>query len=254
MADKKVATIFYCKICDYECKKFSDFDKHNNTRKHKRLTKMSPNDEKYICHCGRIYTHRQSLHKHKKKCKNTEDKLNELLETTKILLKENKEIKNKLNEQTCNQNINNNFNLHFYLNETCKDAYNLKDFISNINIEKSDLDLVLTDGMESGLTNVFIKNLKDIEQNKRPIQCSDSKRDVVYVKDENVWQKDKEKEKLKTSIIAVQNKHILGINKWNTSNIETNSDSYVELASKVSDNINSCIIEKNILKESKIIK
>ena len=224
MADKKLAEFFYCKYCDYNCNKKSDYIKHLTTGKHKRLTKNSPLDMIYKCHCGKVYSHRQSLHKHKKNCKTLEDKLDILIETNKILIKENKEIKDKLNDNNQPTQINNNFNLHVYLNETCKDALNLNDFLSNINIEAIDLDEILTSGIESNMKNIFIKNLKKIEQEKRPIQCTDIKRDIVYVKDENVWQKDNEHEKLRYSIKEVQNKHVKNLNKL-TDNI--NNDNYI---------------------------
>ena len=255
MADKKVAEIFYCKFCDYECNKQSDYDKHLTTRKHKRLTKKSPLDMEFKCHCGKVYSHRQSLHKHKKKCKSLEDKLDILIETNKILIQENKEIKDKLNEHNVPAQINNNFNLHFYLNETCKDALNLNDFISNINIEELDLDEILNNGIESNMKNIFIRNLKKIAQEKRPIQCTDIKRDIVYVKDENVWQKDNEYDKITSSIKEVQDKHVRSLNKLtNELPDKINADNYIDIVSKISDNIKIDNIKKTILKESKINK
>ena len=101
------------------------------------------------------------------------------------------------------------------------------------------------------MKNIFIKNLKKIEQEKRPIQCTDIKRDIVYVKDENVWQKDNEHEKLTYSIKEVQNKHVKNLNKL-TDNI--NNDNYIEIVSKISDDIKTDGIKKSILKETKIIK
>ena len=96
-----------------------------------------------------------------------------------------------------------------------------------------------------------MRNLKKLEQEKRPIQCTDIKRDIVYVKDENVWQKDNEHEKLKFSIKEVHNKHVRGLNKL-TEDLDV--DNYIELVSKVSDDIKLDSIKKTILKETKIIK
>jgi len=255
MADAKLAEIYYCKLCYYNCSKYSDYHKHLTTRKHKRLTKKSPLDMLYKCHCGKMYSHRQSLHKHKKNCKTIEDKIDILLETNKILIQENKEIKDKLNENNGSAQINNNFNLHVYLNETCKDALNLNDFISNINIEALDLDEILNNGIESNMKNIFIRNLKKIEQEKRPIQCTDIKRDIVYVKDENVWQKDNEYDKLTSSIKEVQDKHVRSLNKLtNELTDKINADNYINIVSKISDNIKTDSIKKSILKETKINK
>ena len=251
MADAKLAEIYYCKLCDYKCSKYSDYHKHLTTRKHKRLTKKSPLDMLYKCHCGKVYSHRQSLHKHKKNCKTIEDKIDILLETNNIILQEHKEIKNKLNETVGTTHINNNFNLHLYLNDTCKDALNLNEFISNIKIEDIDLKEILANGMEYNMKTIFMRNLKSIEQEKRPIQCTDIKRDIVYVKDENVWQKDNEHEKLNSSIKEVHNKHVRGLNKITE---ELDVDNYIDLVSKISDDIKTDSIKKTILKETKIIK
>lgn len=251
MADKNSPTLFYCKICHYTCSKRSDYDKHLTTTKHKRLTKKSPLAIEYKCECGKIYNHRQSLHKHKKKCISLENKLDILIETNIKILEENKEIKNKLNECSNKTEIHNNFNLHLYLNETCKDALNLNDFISKIDIDKIDLDETLNNGLEYNLKNVFIKNLKNIEQTRRPIQCTDIKRDIIYVKDEDVWQIDNEHEKLNYSIKEVQNKHMRGLNKYDNN---FDMDNYLNLVSKVSGDIKIDSLKKTILKETKIIK
>ena len=101
------------------------------------------------------------------------------------------------------------------------------------------------------MKTIFMRNLKNIEQDKRPIQCTDIKRDIVYVKDENVWQKDNEHEKLNSSIKEVHNKHVRGLNKLTQ---DLGIDNYIELVSKVSDDIKMDGIKKTILKETKIIK
>lgn len=255
MADTKVAGLFRCETCDYTCKKKSDYKKHLLTAKHKRLTEKSLQDMDFVCHCGKIYSHRQSLYKHKKNCKSAEQKIDELLETAKQLLKENKEIKEKLEEHQTTQI--NNFNLHVYLNEKCKDAINLKEFVSKMVILPDDLDRVINKGLEYSVTNLFCKSLSEIGETDRPIQCSDLKRDVLYVKDEDVWQKDQDAEKLKRSIQTVQDKHIKEIHKWKDEQTGINSvveSAYIDLISKVTSDVKMDHVSKQIMKMSKIKK
>tara|TARA_Y100000768_G_C23962755_1_gene676227 strand:- start:210 stop:980 length:771 start_codon:yes stop_codon:yes gene_type:complete len=249
---------YTCEFCNYTCNKSSDFEKHLETLKHHQRT-MSKNKNnnnsikkinnyKYICNCGKEYSHRQSLNKHKKKCNNLEKKIDQILETNKFLLLENQQIKKRLEEQPTQ--INNSFNLHVYLNETCKDAVNLQDFLSKIQIQASDLDLVRNEGLDYSVTNIFLQNLEELENNKRPIQCTDIKREIVYVKDENVWQKDDENNKIKNSILEMQKKHLKGITQLE----ETNQDPYVDLVSKITTDVNLNAISKSIMKKTKIDK
>ncbi len=249
---------YICEFCNYTCNKSSDFEKHLETLKHHQRTmatkknnlpiKKYNNTIKYICNCGKEYSHRQSLNKHKKKCNNLEEKIDQILETNKILLLENQQIKKRLEEQPTQ--INNSFNLHLYLNETCKDALNLQDFLSRIQIQAADLDLVRNQGLDYSVTNIFLQNLEELENNKRPIQCTDIKREIVYVKDENVWQKDDENNRIKNSILEMQKKHLKGIIQLE----DTSQDPYVDLVSKVTTDVNLNAISKSIMKKTKIDK
>lgn len=247
---------YNCEFCHYVCNKKSDYIKHLKTNKHHR----GVNDTQYnfyICDCGKEYLHRQSLHKHRKKCKSLSNKLDKILQQNEILLKENQEIKSKLGNCNNVTHINQNFNLHLYLNEQCKDAINLKDFISGMEIDCDDLNCVQTDGINNSVTNLFLKNLEEIENTKRPIQCTDVKREVVYVKDQNIWQKDDEKQKIKHSIMEVQNKHIKIINKWKSEQINENSyneEVYLDLIKKLTNDVKLNNITREILKFTKIIK
>tara|TARA_B100000424_G_C22856774_1_gene456720 strand:- start:131 stop:829 length:699 start_codon:yes stop_codon:yes gene_type:complete len=208
----------------------------------------------YECECGKKYIHRQSLYKHKKKCETIKTKIDKLLKQNKILLKENEEIKSKLGGLQ-NAQIQNNFNLHLYLNDTCKDAINLADFMSNLRVCSDDLDVVQEEGLENSVTNVLIRKLKEIENTRRPIQCSDVKREIIYVKDEDIWHKNNEK--IKTSIKEVQDKHIKEIHNWKMEHVEDNNfneDSYIDLVSKVTTDVKVNNVSKHIIKFSKINK
>jgi hypothetical protein len=148
-----------------------------------------------------------------------------------MLIKDNSEFKNMMFEQnksmmelvkngthnTVNLNNNNSktFNLQLFLNETCKDAINLSDFVNQIKLSLNDLEETGTLGYAEGISKVFIKNLDDIDYNMRPIHCSDSKRETLYIKDNNEWTKDDDKKSnLTKAIKQVANKNIKNITEW----------------------------------------
>ena len=255
----KNAGKFICEICDFKCCKESEFNRHSMTRKHKMLTntneKVPKNAEKnYACDCGKKYKHMSSLCKHKKNCDgvkkiHTEKNIvvsetNEKLDhesLIKELMKQNNEFKTMLIEQntkimelakegkyiTNNNNTtnNNNFNLNFFLNEQCKDALNIMDFINQLQLNTTDLDMVGRLGYSEGISKLFIRGLKELDVFKRPIHCSDLKREVLYVKDKDSWEKDnEEKNKMKTAIKYIAAKNFKQINEWREKNPE--SDDY----------------------------
>lgn len=284
----KLAENFVCNFCDYKCCKKSDYDKHILTRKHKILT--NPNfflidHKEFICECGKIYKHASSLCAHKKKCdfnKNENENENETFSEKMnvnilidYLLKENKEFKELLLEQNkivmnmCEKNnslsINNGninshnktFNLNVFLNETCKDAMNIMDFVNSLKLDLSDLEIVGQLGYVDGISNIIIKNLKAMEVHKRPVHCSDSKREVIYVKDEDKWEKETEnKSKLRKAIRTVAHKNINTIPAFKEKYPDCGTSS-----SRKSDIYNKIIIESmggsgnnDAEKEEKIIK
>lgn len=237
---------FNCEICKFTTCKLFDFKRHLLTAKHKMFTnnykeneknEANKNNKKYQCDCGKIYNYRQSLYVHKKNCKGKFEKDNDFEKEEKglkkqndlvtFLLKENSELKGMILEVcknmksiiTTNTNSNNNnnttFNLQFFLNETCKDAINLSEFVDSIKLELSDLENVGTKGYIVGISDIILKNLKPLDITMRPVHCSDLKREVVYVKEENVWSNDsKENQKLKKAIKQVTNKNIGIIKEW----------------------------------------
>uniref|UniRef100_A0A6C0HT96 C2H2-type domain-containing protein n=1 Tax=viral metagenome TaxID=1070528 RepID=A0A6C0HT96_9ZZZZ len=148
-----------------------------------------------------------------------------------ILNKENNILINKLVEKESIMTINNNnnttnnnqkFNLNFFLNETCKDAMNMKEFIDNIKVTFEELLAIGNTGFVNGVSDIFIKRLKDMDITKRPIHCTDLKRETIYLKEDNEWNKDEnENENLKNAIEKVEYKNFSSLNEWCEENPET---------------------------------
>ena len=209
----------------------------------------------FECNCGNKYKHRQGLNRHKIICvyelpKSANEiqvtaatgkpSINDLTTTMFIdIIKENQEIKkllleqnkqniilmNKLaereptiNNSNSNNTVNNNnqkFNLNFFLNETCKDAMSIKEFIDNIRITFEDLLTIGNGGFVNGVSDILIKQLRDLEVTKRPIHCTDSKRETIYLKEEAAWNKDdKDKTKLKQIIEKIEYKNVAALHNW----------------------------------------
>ena len=241
---EKVAYKFSCEYCYYSNDRKSSYDKHLTTAKHLKLTngnkkgEISCINKQFICEfCDKPFMSRVGLWKHKKKCteenikdntKNSNDKL------VLLLVKENAEFKNiiiKLLENVSSANITNNnnntnshnttnndnktFNLNFFLNETCKDAMNINDFVSSIKVSLEELENTGRQGYIEGITNIVLKNLNNVEHNLRPIHCSDTKREVFYIKDNNEWKKENEDKPILTKAIKViANENIKQIKSW----------------------------------------
>jgi hypothetical protein len=195
------------------------------------------NSSKFICDCGKEYNHRQSLSVHKKKCdlivKNINEKKDETNKDTDLndknliltLIQQNNELQKQMLEvikngtntnNTTNINSNNKtFNLQLFLNETCKDAMNIMDFVDSIKIQLADIESIGQLGFVNGISKLIIKNLKALDENMRPVHCSDPKRDSLYVKDANVWEKeDPENNKIKKAIKYISHKNICAIPEW----------------------------------------
>tara|TARA_Y100000741_G_scaffold363727_1_gene352662 strand:+ start:404 stop:991 length:588 start_codon:yes stop_codon:yes gene_type:complete len=152
-----------------------------------------------------------------------------------------------------NTTINNKFNLNVFLNEQCKDAINLTEFIETLNLEVLDLDTTRQKGYVNGLTNIFIRGLKELELHKRPIHCSDYKREILYVKDNDAWEKDSEdKTIMKDAITNLAKRQIDKIKEWENKNpgwneTEAGTNNYIKMVKTLTD----CEDDKG---ENKIIK
>ena len=204
---QKVAKKFYCETCDYNCCRKYDFDKHLSTRKHKMLINANisipESDKIHFCECGKSYKQMPSLSRHKKTCTfiNEETENNNGVNNEKLvekLLEDNAEMRSLIKEiipkigntTNNNTNCNNKFNMNFFLNETCKDAMPLLEFINNLKLSVEDLDNTGKEGLVKGLTDIITKGLNELDITKRPIHCSDIKRETLYIKDEDKWIKD----------------------------------------------------------------
>jgi len=236
--------------------------KHNMDTKDKKWEKVIDNGaEIYKCNCGKSYKYSQGLSKHKKYCKNNDknkdnDKDNDknnykntfkntILDPVSIfeIIKQNNEFKelmiqqnqliNKFMERenqiinnnsnnTINQTNNQTFNLNFFLNETCKDAMNVKEFLDNLNPTVDDLENVGEKGFVKGISEIILKSLRGMEITKRPIHCTDIKREVVYLKEDDKWNKDDtNNSKMKELIRKVENKNFCNICEWQNNHPDT---------------------------------
>jgi hypothetical protein len=270
---------FICEICDFSCCKKGDWNRHIMRPKHINLTLSNTSDEKniYFCEiCKKKYNSRNGLWNHKKKCNQNNETINDNKndeptdkELIMLLIKENSELKHMvldvyqkiqpMNNTVNSHNITNNktFNLQFFLNETCKDAMNIMDFVDSIKLQLSDLENVGKNGFIEGISDIIVKNLNSLDETKRPVHCTDSKREVMYVKDENKWEKENEtKLKLRTAIKKVARK-----NTQMLSQFRTNHPDCLKSESKLSDKYNKLVFEamggkgdNDSEKEDKIIK
>ena len=242
----KSSEFFNCKFCDYNTSRKSQYDRHLSTSKHinttirlQNTTILVPNVPKiYICcNCNKEYKHHSSLSKHKLSCKinkndsTNEDNNNNKDDLIQYLINENKEFKNlilefvKKDTSIVTNNNNNNtihtnshnktFNLQFFLNETCKDAMNMSDFINSLTLQLSDLESVGKLGFVDGISNIIIKNLEALEVEKRPVHCCDAKRETMYIKDHDKWEKeDNELKQMRELVRYVRDKNISMVNTW----------------------------------------
>ena len=286
---------FHCNNCDYGCYKKYCWKQHLLTAKHQKanLGLMQAN-EKYACaNCDINFKHQSSYCRHKKKCiiqneesidiqnlntniditdsnmiiqliKQNDDFKNLLIEQSKTLIEQNKTIcELSKNSTTTNSNNSTNnshnkiFNLQFFLNETCKDAMNIMDFVDSIKIQLSDLEKVGKIGYVEGISKIIVKNLNLLDETKRPVHCTDAKREVMYVKDEDKWEKENEtKVKLRKAI-----KHVAHKNSKMLSEFRVKNPDCLKSTSKVSDQYNKLVLEalggkgdNDSEKEDKIIK
>jgi len=277
-----------CKICEYQCKRLTDLHRHFSTAKHQTLF-CSKNIEqekaqyKHVCQfCEKTYKARNSLWYHLKKCdKNAQNAKKVHIHESSItnemvldIIKQNNEFKQMLMDQNKqmlemtknaannitnnNQTINNRFNLNVFLNEKCKDALNISDFINSLQISMNDVEQVGACGFVEGISKIFVNGLKQLDVYKRPIHCSDLKREVMHLKENNVWEKeDDDKPKLIQVIKTIADKNIKTIPEWKQENPECRnsfskkSDQYLQIMGQA---LGACDKEKDNHNYHKIIK
>ena len=279
------STDFFCKKCDYICSKRYNWERHLLTLRHKmemsrkqKRAKNEQNEQKtfndvFECEkCNKLYKTNAGLWKHKKQCNNevtsnikTDDKelIMMLVKQNTQLFEQNNEmleiIKNGTHNNSNNTNNSHNktFNLQFFLNETCKDAMNIMDFVDSIKLQLTDLENVGKLGYVEGISSIIATNLKALDVSQRPIHCADKKREVLYVKDENKWEKETEKKvTIRKAIkrVACKNQRLL-------SKFKEEHPDCGKYNSKFSDQYNKIVVESmggsgdnDIEKEDKIIK
>ena len=274
-----------CEKCDYNTYCKADFKKHTLTLKHKNrenetlLKQMKQNEttslkksQKYVCNCGLIYNSRTTLWRHKQSCtykeQINEEPLKNMIydkELVLMLIKQNTELLEIVKNGTNNNNSNNTntnslnktFNLQFFLNETCKDAMNMTDFVESIKIQLHDLEKMGDIGYVQGLSNIITTNLKILDITQRPFHCTDPKRETIYIKNDNLWEKeDDNKTKLRKIINKIAYKNIKILPQFREKYPDYNNSSL-----KISDTYDKLVIEamggkgdNDSEKENKIIK
>ena len=163
-------------------------------------------------------------------------------------------IGNVTNNNLTTNNMNNHFNLNFFLNEKCKDALNISEFIESLKITLEDLQYSRLNGLVDGISNVMIRGLRELDIYKRPIHCTDVKRDTMYIKDDEKWEKDSNNIKMKDTIVKIANKERNAIGEWVDLNpdwfdTEAKQMEYLTLINKICEPI-----ENDVKNEKKIIK
>jgi hypothetical protein len=288
MSTEKGAVFFQCKICDVLCSKKSNFDRHNLTKKHLCSINQQKKEQtlyKFTCECGKEYKERSGLWRHKKKCiSNTNEEIDNDLVWN--LVKQNQEFKEMMMEQknymmeqqkymmelSKNSNVtiynnsnnnntqNNQFNLQFFLNETCKDAMNINQFIDSIQIKLEDLEYTGKNGYVQGISNVIVRELKSLDQKDRPLHCSDEKREVIYIKTNDVWEKDINHVGVTRFTKHLTHKKFVKINEWIAQNPnclahdDKKNDEYVKILGQIVSGLNQLNDTENLEPLKKIIR
>jgi hypothetical protein len=234
---------FNCKECNFKCSKKSNWAAHVATAKHRNRTfsneKNAATKPTYKCsNCDKEYMAKNSLWYHTKKCTvNKKESLENQMKPFEVitdLLKQNKELHEQIIEiskepkvvnnitninNSNNNNTNNQFNLNMFLQEDCKNALNIMDFVRSLNLTVKDIEETGRLGFVDGMTRIFIKALKDMDITMRPIHCTDIKRETVYVKDQDTWEKDNnDKNKLKNALKHVARKNLELLPEWQEQN------------------------------------
>ena len=267
----KIPKNFFCEKCDYTTSNKKDYEKHLLTSKHQNAIKCyknPQNPQNPQCLCGKTFNHHSSLYRHKSKCKinetNNQDIVSELkkqnddfkhliIEQNKLFVEQNQGLQQQIIDICKNSVINNNviqnnnqviqnnktFNLQVFLNEECKDAMNISDFMSSIQLQLEELVSVGKLGFVEGISNIIIKNLKALDIRKRPLHCTDLKRETVYIKDNGVWVKDDEDNTKLRKVI----KNVAFRNSKNTRLFKDKYPDCVRSESRLSDTYSIIIIE-----------
>ena len=299
MPTDKIKTTYNCDICDYISGNRTDYERHLMTRKHQENASdyTKTHQDPYTCtSCKKVFKHRTSIYKHKLKCPGAPivttaiapeqylcevfTKNQELATAMLMLIQQNTEFQSKIMEMCKNGGIgggvsnsnntnmnshnttNNNqqYSLNFFLNEQCKDAMNMKDFVNSIQLNITDLENVGRLGYVEGMSSILIDNLQKTDVHKRPVHCSDVKRETLYVKDDNKWEREgPDHPKMVNAVLAVEQKNVALVSEWAkahpscmNSNTREN-DKYFKLSKAVTDGDKEGNIAKVIRKVAKCV-
>jgi hypothetical protein len=278
---------YYCDFCDFKCFQKCDWERHIIRPKHMfnkdgNKTEIVKLEKNFLCDCGQKFKTNSGLWKHNQKCCiiNNSENINEdneyMYQGINIkdkdalvlhLLKQNGELHNKIIEMASQSSINVNntnshnniqnktFNLQFFLNDTCKDAMNISEFISSINFNLEDLEHTGRTGYIEGISNIVVNSLNKLEQHMRPLHCSDNKREVLYIKDNNEWTRETEEKPILTKAIkTIANENIKQISKWRqkypdcTKSDSKKNDLYLKIVSNSMNGLTKEEGEQNINK------
>jgi hypothetical protein len=218
--------IYDCTNCNFRTSNVKDWKRHLTTQKHLKISKKTEN---FFCsHCNKGYKFKSGLSRHSKTChssKNTQYENNLEILLNKMIEENANTIKNIL--PYIGNNINNKMTINVFLNEHCKNAMNITEFVDTLNLSLEDLMYTINNGYVKGISNIFVKNLKELEPSMRPIHCSDVKRLQFYVKDENEWIKEKGNEKLDRTISQISSKQLQKIKEWESKNPNWSSSEHL---------------------------
>ena len=239
---------YVCEKCNFKtCNKYN-YSKHNLSLKHKRQEMDSQKCEKmYYCNCGKKYKYDTGLYKHKKKCQEVKKEENTIIQSDNKddmkdlvfkLINENQELRKTITEMipkigNNNNNLKQKFNINVFLNEKCKDALSMDEFIDKIEISMKNLLTTKEKGQTQGISNIIMENMNKLSLYERPLHCTDKKRETLYVKN-NEWEKDENKEHINKALKKVEKKQLKNIQLWldahpNYMNCSNQQDEFAEL-------------------------
>ena len=269
-------TIFSCNSCNYSTRNKYDWNKHILTKKHIKNSSIKsgeiklsfnpsivdsiPKQPEHKCECGKVYKYYSGLSRHRVRCKLVQsktsskgtdstivqqqrDQIASLESLLKKTIQSQQETLNSLMDKVGNttnttNNTVNNMQINFFLNEECKNAMNITDFVNSLQLSLEDLLYTRDNGYIKGITNIFVKNLQDLNPTDRPIHCSDKKKLQFYVKDADQWEKDSSHAKVDQTIESITQKQIQKIKEWETEHptwntSEEGTESYMEMIKEV---------------------
>ena len=222
---------FHCEKCDYTSFRKSDYNKHLQSKKHNDNNDNMNDNKKlsYNCECGKKYNFISGLSRHKKVCNRNKkesiiisDNKDEMKDLVFKLIKQNTELQQQISElipkvgnnhNTINSHNKNKFNINVFLNEKCKDALSMDEFINKIEISMKNLLTTKEKGQTQGISNIIIENMNKLSLYERPMHCTDKKRETLYVKN-NEWEKDDNKEYINKALKSVESKQLKNLNVW----------------------------------------